>query len=134
MTDNILTECFGRRDYVKRDLNYEFEALLPKFQIYVKKLQLCTRGVVTRIDLAEAFSKQYSLLHHEEQNRAKALFQRFISGSLNYMQSNIMSNVYLYTEREQQEQYIQFCLETLNAHFDWLFIELSENYNKPAKF
>lgn len=134
VTDNILNECFGSREYVNRDLNHEFEVLLPKFRTYIKKLQTFMQGVTTRLELAEAFSKQYAFINNSEHNRSKILFQRFVNGSLNYMQSNIMSNVYLYTEQQQQEQYIQFCLQTLHAHFDWLFIELSENYNKPAKY
>ncbi|MCP4323273.1 MAG: motility associated factor glycosyltransferase family protein [Psychromonas sp.] len=134
LTESILSECFGSREYLKKDLNKEFESLLPKFSTYINKLKLFLRGVTTRVELAEAFSNQYAFINTEENNRSKALFQRFVNGSLNYMQSNIMSNVYLYTEREQQEQYIQFCLEILTNHFDWLFIELSENYNKPAKF
>jgi hypothetical protein len=134
LTESILSECFGSREYIKKDLNKEFESLLPRFNTYINKLKLFLRGVTTRIELAEAFSNQYAFIYNEENNRSKALFQRFMSGSLNYMQSNIMSNIYLYYDMEQQEQYIQFCLETLTAHFDWLFVELSGNYNKPAKF
>ena len=131
---NILKGSFGSREYVNRDLNNEFEAFLPKFKGYIKKLQVFSKGVTTRVELAEAFSKQYRFVNDVSHNRSKALFQRFMNGSLNYMQSNIMSNVYLYTERNQQEKYIQFCLKTLNDHFEWLFTELSENYNKPAKY
>jgi len=134
VADDILKECFGSREYVNRNLNHDFEALLPKFKRYVKKLKAFTLGVRTRLDLVDAFSKQYDFVNNDENNRSKILFQRFINGSLNYMQSNIMSNVYLYTVPEQQEEYIQFCLQTLRDHFDWLFIELSENYNKPAKY
>ncbi|PKF62899.1 hypothetical protein CW745_05615 [Psychromonas sp. psych-6C06] len=131
---NLLEECFEYQEGLKNNLNDEFKLLIPKFKVYIKKLQSFTKGVNTRVELAEAFSKQYAFLNNTEINRAKTIFQRFINGSLNYMQSNIMSNVYLFTEREPQEQYIKFCLETLNTHFDWLFVELSENYNKPAKF
>lgn len=133
VVQDLLKVSFDSKGYINRDLTREFEALLPKFKGYIRKLSAFTVNTKSRIELSEAFTAQYVFMNDIEHNRSKKLFHRFLNGSLNYMQSTIMSNVYYYTEREQQEEYIQFCLTTMNEHLNWLLDDLSENYNKPAK-
>ena len=87
----------------------------------------------TREELADAFANQYKFVADVEFNRSKKLFHRFMHGTLNYLQANMMSNSYFYTDKGQQEEYIQFCLIRMHDHFEWLVNDLSENYNKPAK-
>lgn len=129
----ILKECFSNKGYKNNDVMNEFEQFIPKFKSYIKKLEKFTKYVKTREDLVEAFSSQYQFVADIESNRGKKLFHRFIHGSLNYLQANIMSNTYFYTNKEEQEGYIKFCLKLMNDHLEWLVHDLSENYNKPAK-
>lgn len=130
---SILNESFDNKDYENTDLNHEFKILLPKFELLMKQLLEFNLNVKTRLDLVNSFSLQYNFVADINNNQVKKLFHRFIHGSLNYFQSNIMSNTYFYTDKKQQEDYIQFCLKIMNEHFWWLLDELKNNYNKPSK-
>ena len=130
---SFLKESFDNKDYKNRDLNHEFELLLPKFELMMEEVIRFNLNIKTRLDLVNGFSLQYKFVADINNNQAKKLFHRFLHGSLNYFQSNIMSNTYFYTDKAQQEEYIQFCLKTMNEHFWWLFDELKHSYNKPSK-
>ncbi|MFT6906578.1 MAG: hypothetical protein ACJAS1_003246 [Oleiphilaceae bacterium] len=134
IVSNFLNESFDNQDYKKMDLTKEFESLLPEFTAYIKKLVSLTDVIKTRIELANAFSKQYQFVNDFQDDRAKLIFQRFISGSLNYMQTYTMSNIYYYTDIDKQERYIQFCIRKMNEHFEWLLDDLFEHYNKAARY
>ena len=130
---SLLNGSFANKDYKIKHLKAEFEDVLSKFEVFITELTICTNHVRTRLDLTEAFAKQFKYVVNHENKRAKKLFHKFINGTLNYLQTYIMSNVYYYSDKEQQEEYIQFCLKIMNEHLQWLYIELSENYNKPSK-
>lgn len=133
LIEELLRDSFDNTMYQDTNLVAEFKKLLPKMNAYLKQLLLFSKGVKSRIDLTEAFSAQYKFLNDFEHDRIKMLLHRFLSGSLNYFQSNIMSNVYLYSDKQQQQEYIVFCLKMMRDHFEWLFEELKNNYDKPSK-
>ncbi|MCG6199797.1 6-hydroxymethylpterin diphosphokinase MptE-like protein [Psychromonas antarctica] len=134
LVKRILLESFDNNDYSQTDLFEEFEKLLPKMQAYLNQLLDFSQNVRSRVELSEMFSAQYKFIEDCQQSKSKRLFSKFMRGSLNYLQANIMSNVYLYSEQTQQEEYIQFCLMTMNTHLKWSFEELKAHYNKPAKY
>lgn len=129
--DSFLNESFNNSHY--KNAMYEFESFLPQFSADIKKLISFTEGVVTRSDLVDAFYEQHKFVKNIDVDFTGKLFQRFIKGTLNYLQTTIMSNVYFYADKKQQEKYIQFCLTTMSDHFKWLLNDLTENYNKPAR-
>jgi len=134
IVSGFLNESFDNQDYQKMDLTKEFESLLPEFTTYINTLVSLTDGVKIRIELVDAFAKQYTFVNDFQHNRSKLVFQRFMQGTLNYMQTYIMSNVHYYTDAEQQESYIQFCVSTMNEHLVWLLDDLFEHYNKAARY
>lgn len=129
----ILDDSFDNRYYQQIDIMSDFHTLQPSFAEYTKQLISFTENVKSRLELVNAFSQQYQFVYDIKKDSTKKLFHRFMNGSLNYLQSTIVSNVYRYSERVQQEAYIQYCLKTMNQHLNWLVNDLGENYNKPAK-
>jgi len=132
--EQLLKESFDNAEYKACDHMAEFATLLPKLKAITKKIISLSSEVKTRLELIDAFTAQYELVNNFEHNRIHKMYHVIMHGTLNYLQSNIMSNTYLYADREQQEQFIQFALSTMNEHLLSLFEELKENYNKPAKF
>jgi len=129
----LLNESFDNNYYINRNLEDEFKIFLPKFKAYIEQLIAFTNSVKNRAELVNAFTMQYQFVNDSQGISSKKMFQRFFNGTLNFIQSTIMSNVYYYPEQEQQEKFIQYCLTTMNEHLEWLYKDLSENYNKPAK-
>jgi len=135
LIEELLADSFDSSEYLKKDLMFEFESLLPKFNVYINKLKLITKKVITRTELSAAFSEQYLFVKENQQkNRSKELFERFMQGTLNYMHAHVMSNTYCYINPQEQQAYIQFCINVMNEHFDFLLNDLKQNYNKAAKF
>ena len=130
----FLNESFDNKNYRKIDFSKEFLSLLPQFSNYIKTLISASHRVKTRIELANAFSKQYKFVHDLQDKRGKLIFKCFIGGSLNYLQTYIMSNVYYYADVDKQERYIEFCIKTMNGHLEWLLDDLFEYYNKAARY
>jgi hypothetical protein len=56
-----------------------------------------------------------------------------VGGSLNYLQSTVVSNVYRYNDLKQQSAFIKYSVKKMNEHLIWLVDDLAENYNQPAK-
>lgn len=129
---NVLRYGFTNDNYKKRDLNKEFKALMPIFNSYFDTLKRLLSEVKTYPELVNAFSAQYAFVNTFSGSNHK-LFQRFMGGTLNYLQASIMQNVFCYADKQQQEEYIQFCIENMNAHFEWLYHDINENYDQPAK-
>lgn len=130
---SFLHKSFDNKGYSHKDIGTEFEIVLSKFEIFIKQIIAYTKNVITRLDLIEAFSHQFKYVANTDNQHAKESFYRFINGTLNYFQTYIMSNVFLYSDKKQQADYIQFCLKKMNAHIEWLYQELCEYYNKPSK-
>lgn len=128
----MLETAFSNDDYKKRDLNKEFKAMMPVFNDYFATLKKPLLEVKTYPELVNAFAAQYAFVNTIANNSQK-LFHRFISGTLNYLQASIMQNVFCYADTTKQEEYIQFCIESMNAHFEWLYHDINENYDQPAK-
>lgn len=130
---HILSVSFDNRYYQQKDIMANFQRLQPTFIEYTQQLLSFTGNVKSRLELVNAFSLQYQFVNEIKNDSTKKLFHAFMNGSLNYLQSTIVSNVYCYSERPQQEAYIQYCLKTMTQHLNWLVNDLGENYNKPAK-
>lgn len=131
--EQVLVDSFDNKDYLLLKPEKKFESLLPVFKKYIDTLVSLSKDAKSRVDLAGSFTAQYKFLINFHGDTTKKLFHRFMHGSLTYLQSNIMSNAHLYADPLKQEEYIQFCLSTMNEHLYWLLAELKNNYNKPSK-
>lgn len=129
----LLRLSFSNKDYKQRDLNSEFKALMPLFRGYIDILKLLSSQAINCSELTNAFANQYQFVNDLEENKSKKLFHRFMGGTLNYIQASIMHNVFCYSDKLQQQQYIQYAIETMNAHFEWLYHDIEKNYDQPAK-
>lgn len=133
MVQLLLKNNFDNSYYLSRDLNADFESLMDDFQCYIAKIISYTERVTDRATLMNAFSLQYEFIQDIGSNNTKKIFHRFLSGSLNYLQSSVVSNVYHYQDKSQQAHFIVFSLNKMNSHLTWLVNDLAENFNKPAK-
>tara|TARA_R110001583_G_scaffold26571_4_gene95770 strand:+ start:13688 stop:15670 length:1983 start_codon:yes stop_codon:yes gene_type:complete len=129
----FLKDSFENQDYQNVDFSKQFLLLLPTFTHYINALIATTENVTSRIELANAFAKQFKFVDADEES-VKLLFKRFISGTLNYMQAYIMSNAYSYADIEKQDHYIKYCIIKMNEHLAWLLSDLFEHYNKDARY
>ncbi len=128
-----LSSSFNNNYWQKSNIMASFQAFQPKFQQYIKQLIVFTENVKTRLELVNAFTMQYQFLNDFENDSTKKLFYRFMGGSLNYLQSTVVSNVYYFSKPAEQTEFIAFCLDKMNKHFIWLVNDLAQNYNQPAK-
>jgi len=130
---DLLQLSFSNSDYKERDLKSEFKALMPVFGHYIDVIKAISAEVKNCSELVNAFSAQYAFVNDIAGDKNKKMFQRFMGGTLNYIQASIMHNVFCCTDELQQEQYIGYCVETMNAHFEWLYHDIDKNYDQPAK-
>ncbi|MCK5818661.1 MAG: motility associated factor glycosyltransferase family protein [Psychromonas sp.] len=128
-----LSSSFNNNYWQQCNIIASFQTLQPKFQQYIKQLIEFTANVKTRLELVNAFTVQYQFLNDVKNDSTKKLFLRFMSGSLNYLQSTVVSNVYYFSKAEDQSAFISFSLNKMNDHFIWLVNDLAQNYNQPAK-
>ena len=58
---------------------------------------------------------------------------RFLKGSMIYFQSCILTNCTCYTNQNMRMSFIADALITMKEHFEFLYKELKEVYDKPSK-
>ena len=133
VVDNCLKNSFDDSYNISHNLSKEFGLALSKFKSYITLLCDSLNEVKTKSDLTTAFSLQYRFVNDTETERDKKLFHRFFSGSLNYLQASIMSNVSRYSDEVAQQSYIQFCIAEMQQHLLFLLDDLSENFDKDAR-
>ncbi|AGH82010.1 hypothetical protein PCNPT3_10360 [Psychromonas sp. CNPT3] len=133
VVQSLLTKNFDNSYHLSRDLSVDFRRLLVDFHKYMTQIIAYTDLVSDRETMLNAFSLQYEFIQNIENDRTKKLFHRFMSGSLNYLQSSVASNVYRYQDTSQQALFIRFSLNKMNEHLTWLVNDLAENFNQPAK-
>ena len=131
--DDCLTYNFDDSYIISHDLSADFKMVLSTFKGYILSLCDFLEGVNSKTALTQAFSLQYKFVNDIGTDRDKKLFHRFFSGSLNYLQASIMSNVARYHDESAQQAFIQFCKQEMQQHLLFLFDDLSEHFDKEAR-
>jgi len=130
LNDAFHNQELGNRNYIKT-----FEKQLPNLKVIIDKAIKITSGhIKSRVHLAQLFSEQYKYIKSFSNHRDTEVFYRFVQGSLNYFQSNIMTNVYLYKDKQQQLEYIDFAVKLFHEHLLWLYKHLQNNYKTLSDF
>ncbi|MBH0033759.1 motility associated factor glycosyltransferase family protein [Pseudoalteromonas sp. NZS71_1] len=85
----------------------------------------------TREQLADAFYRQNQLLINTHNNNEDVYW--LIQGTFRYFQTYIMANTYYFNDLDSRAEFINVCIDAFHNHLNDIYIEFSENYNKPAK-
>ena len=126
----LLKNAFDKNELGARNYTKTFIKQIPRLKVIIEKvIEITSIQVNDRQHLAQIFSEQYKYVKSFEGRRDTELYYRFLRGTLNYFQANIMTNAYLYRDKEQQRAYIDFSLKLLHEHLMWLYEHLLINYN-----
>jgi len=126
---DLLSLAFQNQEIKKKNYTKIFIQQIPLLKKIIKQVvKITSLKVKDRRHLAQLFSEQYKYVNSFANRRDTEVYYRFIQGSLNYFQSNIMTNVYLYSEKQQQLDYIDFSLKLFHEHLYWLYDHLIKNY------
>jgi hypothetical protein len=133
--DNLLAASFkiSSRDkvYVHNFLKSEF---FPKFRIALDDfIAFLDRPITSREELSAVFSLQCQYLNLLSSKRNTMLYFRYLKGTMNYMQSCIMSNCANYTNESKRMIFIHDALIEFKQHLEFLYAELLDGYDKPSK-
>ena len=119
------------KQYVHNFLDKEF---FPKFRIVLDEFKsFFDEPIKSRKELSDVFSKQNDYVYLLSSRADTLLYFRFLKGTMIYMQSTIMTYCSAYTYEDMRMSYIADGLVKVKDHIDFLYSELVDGYNKPAK-
>jgi len=128
LISGLLSNAFSRKELNTLDLDALFEDKLDKLQQIIEMAVAITSvKIESRLHLTQLFSNQFKYIASFKAHKETQVLYRFLQGSLNYFQANIMTNAYCYQDKEQQLEYINYALDTFHAHLYYLFDKLSKN-------
>jgi len=131
LVEVLLRDAFHNEELGSKDYYKVFIKQLPKLKTIIEQVIAITSiKIKDRKHLAQIFSEQYKHVKSFEGRRDTELYFRILRGTLNYFQANIMTNVYLYRDKDQQSEYIDFSLNLLHEHLLWLYDHMLVNYNQ----
>jgi hypothetical protein len=114
--------------------NFLVEEFFPKFRIVIDEFKTFLDVPITsRKALSDAFSKQNDYVYSLSARADTMLYFRFIKGTMIYYQSTIMTSCASYTNEDMRILFITDSLFDMKNHFEFLYAELLNGYNKPAK-
>ena len=130
LTKAFSSDAFGENDYEKI-----FEEKLILIKQAVDELRdSCKTELDDRVQLGKLFTDQYKYVAQFHGNKELEIVYRFLNGTINYFQTNIMANVFYFYEPLARKKYINWALNQFEQHLTWLYIELEQYYNKPSKY
>ena len=133
--DRLLSVAFTFEDLDAKNLERLFKRKLPIFKdVIAQVIKITSVNIQSRRELSQLFSTQYKYVRNFRHKKDTQVIYRFLQGTINYFQANIMSNVYFYQDKTEQKEYIKWSLDIFHQHLNWLFNELYTSYNKPSKW
>jgi hypothetical protein len=134
LIEELLEDSFSFEELEKLDLSSLFELTLEQTKDIINKvISITSVKITSRLQLAHLFSAQYKYARSFKDNKDTRVIHRFLGGTLNYFQANIMTNAYLYDNETKQLEYIRFGLSIFHEHLTWLYDELEKSYKNPSK-
>lgn len=132
LIEQLLTKGFKS---IESDLSLDNTVVeyLPRFKELILSLNKQLENVQNKEQLIIAFAKQFQLINQHNNDRIQLLFMRLFSGSLNYLQANILDNVSRFKDKNAQDEFIRFCITKMQSHFNYLLDDVSQHYNQPAR-
>jgi hypothetical protein len=131
----LLNDAFSNEIYANADFMQLFAKKLPTFEKIIGDLRSsCKTEIEDRAELSLLFSHQFQYVSQYHNKPESEVFFRFIGGTLSYFQTNIMVNVFYFSNLSERQAYIRWALGLFEQHLAWLFEELKTYYNKPSKY
>ncbi|GAA6170841.1 DUF115 domain-containing protein [Colwellia sp. KU-HH00111] len=126
--ENLLSHAFSQRELSEYDLSVLFEDKI-KFlkQIIDMTVSITSVKIESRLHLTQLFSNQHKYIASFKLQKETQVLHRFLQGTVNYFQSNIMTNAYCYQDKEQQLAFINFALDKFHSHLYFLLEKLVKN-------
>jgi len=129
--DNSFSRNSNQKGYVHKFLENEF---FPKFKIVINSFnKFLDEPIKNRAELSDMFSRQNEYVYMLSVEGSTLLYFRFLKGTMIYFQSCIMSNAARYTDEKMRLEFISDGLQVMKDHCNFLYNELLDGYNKPAK-
>jgi len=114
--------------------NFLGKQLFPKLRIVIDEFNsFLDEPITSRKDLSDVFSKQNDYVFSFSLRADTMLYFRFLKGTMTYFQASIMTYCAAYTDEDMRLQYIENGLTEMKSHFEYLYQELLQSYDKPAK-
>jgi len=114
--------------------NFLIKEFFPKLRVVLDEfLVFLDEPIQNRADLSDMFARQNKYIYLLSSKDNTRLYFRFLKGSMIYFQSCIMANCSRYMDLEMRMSFIEDALKIMKDHFEFLYKELIENYNLPAK-
>jgi len=131
MIETLLNDAFSYKELGSKNYNEIFINQIPRLKVIIERaIKITSTKVKDRKHLAQLFSEQYKYVKSFEGRRDTELYYRFLRGTLNYFQTNIMTNAYFYRDKQEQIEYIEFALNILHEHLLWLYDHMIRNFDK----
>ena len=119
------------KEYVHYFLVNEF---FPKFRIVIDEFKkFLDEPITSRKELSDVFGKQNNYVYSLSTRAETMLYFRFLKGTMIYFQATIMTNCAAYTDENMRMSFIEDSLVEMKNHFEFLYSELIDGFNKPAK-
>ena len=132
--DNLLSNAFSQQEISTLSLDDLFQNKLDKLkQIIDITIGITSVKIESRLHLTQLFSNQFKYIASFKSNKETQVLYRFLQGSVNYFQANIMTNAYCYQEKDKQLDYINYALNIFHSHLFFLLDKLVKNREAVKK-
>jgi hypothetical protein len=126
--ENLLKNAFSQKEVSALSLDTQFQNKLGQLkQIIDITVGITSVKIESRLHLTQLFSNQFKYIASFKSHKDTQVLYRFLQGSVNYFQANIMSNAYCYQDKEKQLDYINYALDIFHTHLYYLLDKLVKN-------
>ncbi len=130
----LLRDAFSQEEVSALDLDVLFQDKLDQLkQIIEMAVGITSVKIDSRLHLTQLFSNQFKYIASFKSHKETQVLYRFLQGTVNYFQANIMTNAYCYQDKEQQLSYINHALEIFHSHLFFLIDKLVKNREATKK-
>ena len=124
----LLINAFSQKEARVLNLDTLFQDKLDKLKHIIEMtVGVTSVKINSRLHLTQLFSAQFKYIASFKAHKETQVLYRFLQGSVNYFQANIMTNAYCYQDKQQQLDYINYSLDVFHAHLFWLHEKLVNN-------
>jgi len=128
LLENLLFNAFSQKEVKDLDLDALFQDKLNKLEDVIKSaVEFTSVKINSRLHLTQLFASQFKYIASFKAIKETQIIYRFLQGTVNYFQSNIMTNAYCYQDKQQQLEYIDYALDIFHSHLFWLLDKLVKN-------
>lgn len=127
----LLDSVFNVEAYKNIDMKQKFEENLHFIKQAMENILTFIKPEYSNIqDLISDFTEQYWYVKKFSQFNELKLAERFITGTMTYFQSTIVSNAYYYKDEEQLKIFLKTAIALFSQHIHELYEILLEGYDK----